>query len=36
VRVARAIAMAMRMGSNKEDDGKGGKSDGNGNEGGGQ
>ncbi len=34
-RVARAIATAMRMASNKEGDGKGGKSDGNSNEGGG-
>jgi hypothetical protein len=35
VRVARAIATAMRMMSNKEGDDKGGKSDGNSNEGGG-
>jgi hypothetical protein len=33
---ARAIATAMRMASNKEGDDKDGKSDGNGNEGGGQ
>ncbi len=35
-RVARAIATAMRMAGNKEDNGKGGKSNGEGNEGGGQ
>jgi hypothetical protein len=35
-RAARAMATAMRMAGNKEVNGKGGKSNGNGNEGGGQ
>ncbi len=35
-RVARAMTMAMRIGGNEESNGKGGKSNGDGNEGGGQ
>ncbi len=35
-RAARAISLAMRMAGNKEVDVKGGKGDGNGNDGGGQ